>query len=228
MLVRPDLRRQAPPPQRTTEAAKTLLAWIIGLNAIRSGTTVAALDFEMGPETTRLLLQDLGATLDEIRSIYYVEPDEPPLPSDYDALIDSGAKLAIIDAGAGAYGVSDLDDGKRKFAPSFVARTRIQTLAIDLRLSGFGSFHVRDLLTGSIRVRGPAVSAAGSGRSSRTPEQRSRSSRRPHPVAAVGAALEELQVVLDADVTAGVAGQEHHVELAEDRVDGAALPAELA
>jgi hypothetical protein len=60
------------------EAAKTLLAWIIGLNAIRSGTKVAALDFEMGPEMTRLLLLDLGGTLDEIRSIYYVQPDSPP------------------------------------------------------------------------------------------------------------------------------------------------------
>jgi hypothetical protein len=45
---------------------------------MRAGAgTFAIVDFEMGEHATRLLLQDLGATLDEIRSVYYTEASGP-------------------------------------------------------------------------------------------------------------------------------------------------------
>ena len=57
------------------EAAKTLLALIFAIEEIRAGGTVAIIDFESGPAETRRLLEDLGATLEEIGAIHYFEPD---------------------------------------------------------------------------------------------------------------------------------------------------------
>ena len=97
------------------EAAKTLLALIFAIEEIRAGGTVAIIDFESGPAETRRLLEDLGATLEEIS-------DDPLLRArrranhsdDLAAIVEAGVTLAIIDALAGAYDASGLDDEKRR------------------------------------------------------------------------------------------------------------------
>lgn len=109
------------------EAAKTLLALIFALEEIRAGGHVAVIDFESGPAETRRLLEDLGATSDEIGAIDYFEPDGPPTDCDIQAILDAGATLAIIDALAGAYDASNLDDEKRREVERF-ARTWIRPL----------------------------------------------------------------------------------------------------
>lgn len=120
------------------EAAKTLTAFVFALEEIRSGGTVAIIDFESGAPETRRLLEDLGATLEEIATVHYFEPDGPPDDSDVASLVDNGVTLAIIDALAGAYDVSDLDDEKRRqverFARTWIRplwRDGIATIAID-------------------------------------------------------------------------------------------------
>lgn len=102
------------------EAAKTLFVLIVGLEHLRTtGDVFALIDFESGPEATRRMLTDLGATLDEIGRVYYVDADAPPDTSDLDALAAAGVTLALIDAAVGAYDVSGLDDNHRKDAESF-------------------------------------------------------------------------------------------------------------
>jgi hypothetical protein len=109
------------------EAAKTLVSLIFGLEHHRDGGTFALIDFEMGGHATRLLLNDLGATIDEIRDLYYIEAHGGPEPHDIQQLEQAGVTLAIIDAAAGAYAVSDLDDNKRQDAEKF-ARWWIEPL----------------------------------------------------------------------------------------------------
>jgi hypothetical protein len=99
------------------EANKTLVALLLGLELIRQGETFALIDFESGPEATRLMLEELGAGSDEIAKVIYVEADGPPTTDDIDSI--AAASLVIIDAIAGAYDVSDLDDEKRKDAERF-------------------------------------------------------------------------------------------------------------
>lgn len=102
------------------EAAKTLAALIFGLEHMRSGLgTFALIDFEMGEHATRLMLHDLGATLEEIAAVYYVNPDAPPEAHDIESMAAAGVTLAIIDAAAGAYDISGLDDYQRKDAERF-------------------------------------------------------------------------------------------------------------
>jgi hypothetical protein len=110
------------------ESLKTLLALIFGLEHMRAGEgTFALVDFEMGEHAARLLLHDLGATLDEIGSVYYITPTGPPEQADLDAITAAGVTLAIIDAAAGAYSASELDDNKRADAEIF-SRTWIAPL----------------------------------------------------------------------------------------------------
>jgi hypothetical protein len=102
------------------EAAKTLAALIFGLEQMRAGKgTFALIDFEMGEHATRLLLHDLGATLEEIGRVYYTYPSGPPEQADLDAITAAGVTLAIVDAAAGAYNASGLDDNKRADAETF-------------------------------------------------------------------------------------------------------------
>lgn len=108
------------------ESTKTLIAYLLLVQAIRDGLTVAIVDFEMGPTAARRMLEDVGATLDEIRSIYYVEPDDPPA-DEYAALLRHGVQLVLIDAAAGAYDATGLDDNARKDAEQF-ARAWIRPL----------------------------------------------------------------------------------------------------
>lgn len=108
------------------ESAKTLIAYLLLLAALREGIPVAIVDFEMGPTGARRLLDDIGATLDEIRAIHYVEPDTPPTDG-YRRLLEHGTRLTLIDAAAGAYDTSGLDDNARKDAEQF-ARAWIRPL----------------------------------------------------------------------------------------------------
>jgi AAA domain len=108
------------------EAAKTLAALILGLEHMRHGHGPFALvDFEMGQHATRLMLDELGATPDEINAVYYIDADGPPDQTDIANLVDAGVKLVIIDAAAGAYDASELDDNKRADAERF-ARTWVE------------------------------------------------------------------------------------------------------
>ena len=104
------------------ETAKTLFAFVVALEHLRAGGVAAVIDFEMGPRATRTLLGDVGATHDEIQAVYYVEPDSPPDEQDIQAMLDAGVTLVIIDAAAGAYDASELDDNDRKDVEKF-ART---------------------------------------------------------------------------------------------------------
>ncbi|MFL5914128.1 MAG: AAA family ATPase [Gaiellaceae bacterium] len=110
------------------EAAKTLVALIAGLEWKRQGLgKFALLDFEQGPAATRLMLEELGATRRELRAVYYVEPDGPPTADDIAAIVDAGVTLLAVDAAAGAYDATGLDDNKRADAERF-ARLWIQPL----------------------------------------------------------------------------------------------------
>ena len=107
------------------ESIKTVVAWILALEHVRAGNTVAVVDFEMGPYATRRLLLDLGFTLDEIRDhvVYYESPGEPDA-ADITAMVEANVTLVVIDATAGAYDASGLDDNKRadveRFARAWV------------------------------------------------------------------------------------------------------------
>src|SRR5205823_3692242 len=111
------------------EALKTVIAYMLTLDLIRwaindegvtAGWLVALIDFEMGPKRTREMLTHLGATLKELGHIYYVNPDEPPRDDDIRTIVEEGIFFAIVDSAAGAYEVSDLDDGKRGDVQKFV------------------------------------------------------------------------------------------------------------
>lgn len=97
------------------EAAKTMVALICGLEHYRAGFGPWALvDFESGPHATRLMLEELGANSEEIYNCAYFAPEGPPSDADLSAIAEAGVTLVIIDAAAGAYDVSALDDMKRK------------------------------------------------------------------------------------------------------------------
>lgn len=96
------------------ESAKTLIAYVLMLEAVRDGANVAVIDFELGPEATRLLLTDLGFTLEQLATVHYFEPDSEPTDEQIAYFVDNRVDLVLIDALAGAYEVSGLDDNKRK------------------------------------------------------------------------------------------------------------------
>ncbi|MEJ7567422.1 MAG: AAA family ATPase [Gaiellaceae bacterium] len=103
------------------EALKTLLTLILALEHMRAGGTIAFVDFESGPAETRRLLEDLGASSEEIGRVIYFEPDGPPATDDVERIVGEGVTLVVIDAAAGAYDVSLLDDNKRVDAERFAA-----------------------------------------------------------------------------------------------------------
>ena len=121
------------------EAAKTLAALTIALEAIRARDLVAFIDFESGPAETRRLLEDLGATPAELDNVIYIEADGPPDASDLERhIIAQGADLVIIDAAAGAYEASGLSENDRgdieRFARMWIQplwRAGIATILID-------------------------------------------------------------------------------------------------
>jgi hypothetical protein len=102
------------------ETAKTLFALILGLEHMRGGHGgFALIDFEMGERAIRLLLEDLGATKNEIADVYYVAAESAPDADDIQDLADANVTLAVVDAAVGAYHVSGLDDGDRGDAERF-------------------------------------------------------------------------------------------------------------
>lgn len=104
------------------EAAKTLLALVHGLEQMRAGLgPFAFLDFEGDPASVRLLLGELGASHEEIGAVHYVQPEGPPELGDIDGIEAAGVTLVIIDAAAGAYAVTNLDDNKRLDAERFAS-----------------------------------------------------------------------------------------------------------
>ena len=120
------------------ESAKTLIAYRLLLQALRDQHPVAIVDLEMGPVAARRLLHDLGATPDELADLYYVEPTAPPTPSDIQAIIDHGSRFVMLDAAAGAYHASGLDDNARKDVEQFASvwirplwQAGIATLVVD-------------------------------------------------------------------------------------------------
>jgi hypothetical protein len=93
---------------------------IFGLEHYRAGQgRFAIVDFETGEHATRRLLEDLGATHNEIAEVYYVGPSGPPGPGDIEAVIAAGVSLVVIDAAAGAYDATGLDDNRRADAEAF-------------------------------------------------------------------------------------------------------------
>lgn len=121
------------------EALKTLAALIFGLEHMRAGHgAFAFFDFEQDGPSVRLMLDELGANLAEIASVHYFQPSGPPDDGDIAALAAAGVTLAAIDAAAGAYDVSGLDDNKRQDAERFAGRwvtplwrASIATLVLD-------------------------------------------------------------------------------------------------
>jgi hypothetical protein len=101
------------------ESLKTMLCYILALEHLRAGGVVGIVDLEMGPTAARTLLEELGTTPDELRQVYYVAPEAPPTPGDLEAMLAARVTLAIVDAAAGAYGLSDFDDNKRQDAERF-------------------------------------------------------------------------------------------------------------
>lgn len=104
-----------------TESVKTLVLWAILLDGLRAGIRVACVDFEMGPTATRRMLVDLGATDDEVAQVTYLEPTTEPTEADIEALA-AEADVVMIDAAAGAYAISGLDDNKRQDAEQMAAK----------------------------------------------------------------------------------------------------------
>ena len=110
------------------ESIKTVVAWILAREHVRAGNTIAVVDFEMGPYATRRLLLDLGFTLEEIRDqvLYYDSPGEPSPPTSPRSSRRT-SRFVVIDAAAGAYDASGLDDNKRQDVERF-ARAWVRPL----------------------------------------------------------------------------------------------------
>jgi hypothetical protein len=109
------------------ESAKTLIAYHLLVLALRTGLPVAIVDLEMGPVATRRMLTDLGTTTAELALIHYTEPGGAPTTADIQALENHGTRFVLVDAAAGAFDLSGLDDNSRKDAEKW-ARAWVQPL----------------------------------------------------------------------------------------------------
>lgn len=134
-LVYPGKRHIFSGPQ---ESAKTLAAYAISLQVVRSGGTVVVIDFEMGRWDARNRLRELGATNQDLERIKYVDPAEPATEDRIARLVDLEPQLVLIDAAAGAYDIQGLDDNKRgdveRFTSMYVRdfwRAGIATIVLD-------------------------------------------------------------------------------------------------
>lgn len=123
------------------ESAKTLCAYILGLEVLRHEGVFCLLDFEMGRWDARNRLRELGATDEELTAILYFEP-EGKMPDRVPALVIERVQgrdaLVVIDAAAGAFAFEELDDNKRmdveRFGVRYVEPFRkagIATLVLD-------------------------------------------------------------------------------------------------
>jgi len=135
------------------EATKTLLAYSILLHLIKAGHAVAIVDFEMGSNAARILLDELGATPFEIDRIwFYSDVSGPPSQSVLEELLKHEVRLVLIDASAGAYDASGLDDNARKDVEMWAKRwirplwqAEVATLVIDhvtKNVEGRGKFSI--------------------------------------------------------------------------------------
>lgn len=123
------------------ESAKTLCAYLLGLEVMRAGGAFCLLDFEMGRWDARNRLRELGATQDELREIVYFDPEgkmPERVPGQVIELVQGKEAVVLIDASAGAFAYQELDDNKRmdveRFAAVYVEpfrRAGIATLVID-------------------------------------------------------------------------------------------------
>lgn len=120
------------------ESAKTLAAYVCGLEVVRAGSPIVLVDFEMGEYDAKRRMRELGATDDELEEIAYVEPQTPATPLAVERLIAAEPALVIVDAAAGAFQVEGLDDNSRRdvelWAQSWVNpfwRAQIATLVLD-------------------------------------------------------------------------------------------------
>ena len=103
----------------TPGSAKTLIIYRAAVDIIRkTGRLVVVLDFEMGAKAAKLLLRELDATPEEIAQIRFATPETPPKDA-LQAIIELDPVLVIIDASAGAYRASGLDDNKRQDVEQF-------------------------------------------------------------------------------------------------------------
>jgi hypothetical protein len=109
-IVYPGKRHVFSGPQ---ESAKTLAAYVIAIQVIRCGGGVVLIDFEMGKWDARTRLRELGATVDEIGAVAYVEPYVAATPVAIERLVARKPELVLVDAAAGAYDLQGLDDNKR-------------------------------------------------------------------------------------------------------------------
>lgn len=118
-LVYPGKRHVFSGPQ---ESAKTLAAYAIALEEIRSGgedNYVLLIDLEMGQWDARDRLCEMGATGEELAQILYVEPETPATEEIIFGFLGYKLALVIVDAAAGAYDLQELDDNKRADAERF-------------------------------------------------------------------------------------------------------------
>lgn len=120
------------------EATKTLVLYHDALELARRGRAVGIIDFEMGAKRAVLLMRELKATNDDLRRIFFVEPQSPPRQGELERFIEAGCCLVIIDASVGAYRASGLDDNSRvdaeRFAEMWIKplwRAGIATATID-------------------------------------------------------------------------------------------------
>ena len=95
------------------ESAKTLAAYAAILGVVHESGAVVLIDLEMGEYDARDRLRDMGATDDDLGHVHYVEPDTEPTTNAIAHLVELHPDLVVIDAAAGAYSLTGLDDNKR-------------------------------------------------------------------------------------------------------------------
>jgi hypothetical protein len=134
-IVYPGKRHVFSGPQ---ESAKTLAAYVIGLQVVGTGARIVLIDFEMGRWDAKTRLRELGASMDDLALISYVEPDTRATKDAIERLCDLEPELVIVDAAAGAYDLQELDDNKRgdveRFTSMYVNRfwrAGIATIVLD-------------------------------------------------------------------------------------------------
>jgi hypothetical protein len=101
------------------ESAKTLAAYAIGLETVRTQPPIAILDFEMGAYAARNRLRELGATDTDLHHVHYIEPHDPATPERIQTIVAMNPTIVIIDAAAGAYELQGLDENSRREVERF-------------------------------------------------------------------------------------------------------------
>ena len=118
------------------ESLKTVIATIIAITARRQRWAVAHVDLEMGAHADVARRARRGRRRDPRLRLH--RAGRAAFPEDIGSLISNGIGLVVIDAAAGAYSVSGLDDNARKdverFAQAWIEplyRAGVATILID-------------------------------------------------------------------------------------------------